>query len=360
MRHARLSSLLQAFGATAAVAWCCTSIAAVAMTTCRLELMGLPDVAAYQRLARGVLRRCEHLYSGLNIPNKKPGEPLLEWASVLAEELPGKDVCVHYSLKHQRAKGREPTEVFIRFCQDAVARGVSRVLLVTGPNGPAVDAVEVLERLKGRHPAPGWLKLGVAFNPCLPDEAARERERARLERKLKTSLVDDVWLNTGSDADLYGTGIAFVKKAAAQVGKPEVDIFGSALLPNEAQLQQMRERPWNGVHFSSEYLSSLDGMAKVTREVLATYVAEKVEPIIESKVRNDDDIAKLQKLLAVEPRRVLGSSSSIPPEAARSKPEMQGANDQAHGPGKAPDLPKSPGRRWGNRGVGRGSPTAGP
>ena len=30
------------------------------------------------------------------------------------------------------------------------------------------------------------------------------------------------------------------------------DMFASAMLPSEGQLQQMRERPWNGVQFSED------------------------------------------------------------------------------------------------------------
>merc|ERR1711862_505915 len=67
--------------------------------------------------------------------------------------------------------------------------------------------------------------------------------------------------------------------------------------PNEAQLVQMRERPWNGVHFGDEYLGSLEGMDRLTRVVLATFASHGVDPIVESKVRSDEDVAKLQSLL---------------------------------------------------------------
>ena len=32
----------------------------------------------------------------------------------------------------------------------------------------------------------------------------------------------------------------------------DVELFASAMLPSGAQLQQMRERPWNGVQFSED------------------------------------------------------------------------------------------------------------
>lgn len=237
------------------------------------------------------------MFSGLNVPNKKPGEPLLEWAGLLLQELPGCDLCLHYSLKHQRCSG-DPAAVFDRFCFCAAEAGVARVLLVTGPSGPAFDTVTVLERLAGQHPAPGRLKLGVAFNACLPTEAARLAERERLMRKLRTGLIEEVWLNCGSDPALLGAGAAFAQRAAEDAGARAVKLFGSVLLPNAAQLQQFRERPWNGVRFNEEYLESIDGMARVTGQVLATYRASGIEPIVESKVRGDDDLQKLADLLA--------------------------------------------------------------
>jgi len=271
----------------------------LSMATCRLELMGLPDAHAYQRWAGGILQRGSHLFSGLNIPNKKPGELLLNWAQVLQEMAPGLDLCVHYSLKHQRGQGH-PVAAFQRFCWQAVEAGVARVLLVSGPRGPAFDAVAVLEQLVDQHPAPGRLRLGVAFNACLPTEDARETERKRLMRKLGTGLIEDVWLNCGSDALLLGEGIAFVDKAAKESARAEVKVFGSVLLPNELQLQQMRGRPWNGVHFGDEYLGSLEGMARATGDVLRAFEAGSVEPIVESKVRTDSDLSKLQQLLRVQ------------------------------------------------------------
>jgi len=252
-------------------------------------------MVAKRRQARGLLKQTHGLVSGFNVPNKKPGEPLLEWAQVLLEELPGSDVCVHYSLKHQRGQG-DPVEAFKRFCGECAALGVRSVLLVTGPRGPARDAVKILEQLRGQHPVPGWLRLGVAFNACLPTEPERAQERERLVRKLRTGLVEEVWLNTGSDTELLAAGAVFARRAAADEGL-RVRLFGSVLLPNEGQLRQMNERPWNGVHFSARYLSSLKGMTECTQEVVAIFRNEEVEPIVESKVRSRDDLNALQELL---------------------------------------------------------------
>jgi len=272
---------------------------------CHLELMGLRDAGAYRRLARDVLAAAvggpRPLLGALNIPNKKPGEQLLEWAAVLRAELPQVPLCVHYSLKHQRGGG-DPTDSFLDFCSRADALGISRVLLVTGPRGPRPDALDVLERLlaagRRRGGARPATRLGVAFNACLPTIAARQVERQRLTRKLKTGLVGDVWLNCGSDLQLLEEGIEFVRTAARDLHLTnDLALFGSVLRPNEPQLQQMRERPWNGVHFGDDYLGSVAGMEKSTRAVLALFGKHGVVPIVESKVRSPAEMEELRSLL---------------------------------------------------------------
>jgi len=357
-------------------------IIAVMTATCRLELMGLPDAGAYRRLAQGILRESAHLLSGLNVPNKKPHEPLLECASVLREELPSLNICVHYSLKHQRGNG-DPTAMFERFCCDAEAIGIQKVLLVTGPRGPAMDSAAVLEKLRGQHSAPGRVQLGVAFNACLPTEEQRTVERQRLLRKLKTGLVEEVWLNCGCDPVLLSEGVAFIRSSVARLGLASMVIYGSGLLPSEAQLWQMNERPWNGVHFGDEYLGSLAGMWRCTSSVLETFLECGVEPIIESKVRTAEDAKKLESLLRgddfetgflrrpkLEPWRSGGSSShtgggkdksSNGDEAQPDRHRPGWRRDKGKGKGRfvrtakeledPPALPTvRPARRWGARG----------
>lgn len=290
------------------------------MPTCRLELMGIHDSSGYQRHARGLLQKAQSVgvLSGLNIPNKKPGEPLIEWAGILVKELPGVEVTVHYSLKHQRSSNS--AEAFHEWCMDAARVGVRRVLLVTGPNGPRHDAVRVLQQL-GR-PVSG-LRYGVAFNACLPSEAAREAERQRLVQKLRTGVVQDVWLNTGVDEDLLREGIQFVRETSTRLGV-QVELFASAMLPSVAQLQQMRERPWNGVQFSEEFLSSLRGMAQATSKALDVFRDNGVEPIVESKVRTSTDLSKLSAILDNDTTTLhaLIDEESPPASAEREKQEI--------------------------------------
>jgi len=194
-----------------------------------------------------------------------------------------------------------------------------------------------MERLAGHHPAVGKLRLGVAFNACLPTEAEREKERDRLARKLSTGLVDDVWLNTGVDEELLGRGIAFIHGLQADLGLERLELFASAMLPSEAQLCQMRERPWNGVQFSDEFLGSVQGMGRATSKALAVFRSTGVQPIIESKVRNVEDLNKLEALLcgrAHELNSLLGGASGNAGDGACHSPvrtvfASKGARDDA-------------------------------
>jgi len=330
-----------------------------AMASCRLELMGLYDNAAYRRHARGLLQKAkaQGVLSGLNIPNKKPGEPLLEWAATLCQEIPSCEVTVHYSLKHQRS-GTDPAEAFLRWCEEAMSVGVKRVLLVTGPRGPRQDAVWVLQRLAARQVRLDGLRLGVAFNACLPTDTERETERQRLVQKLQTGLVRDVWLNTGVDEELLGEGLTYLEALQKELGF-SLQTFASAMLPSEAQLVQMRERPWNGVQFSEEFLSSLSGMGRATGKALAVFRQHKVEPIIESKVRTPDDLSKLEALLAGNHERLnslLGEDYCQPSPSKDAKaPSMEAVSAGAKGRFTRPqqaatdDVPRSfapPRRRW--------------
>lgn len=313
--------------------------------TCRLEIMGAHDTEQYRRMARGVIREGRHLWSGLNIPNKKPGEPLLEWAQAVLQECPECDLCVHYSLKHQR-RGGDAVAAFESFCQDAAALGVARVLLVTGPKGPRPDAVGVLQRL-GRHPAASRLRLGVAFNACLPSEEARLLERRRLEQKLDTGLVEDVWLNTGDDPALLAAGAAFVNQRVARSASKPIALFGSVFLPNIGQLEQFRERPWNGVNFSARYLSSLEGMTDCTVDVLRAFAAHGVEPIVESKVRTSADLDHLGVMLRNGAKEQGDGMNEGEKSAPCEAPLAKTARAEPAVPAQTAGYPARPGRRWG-------------
>lgn len=57
-------------------------------------------------------------------------------------------------------------------------------------------------------------------------------------------------------------------------------------------------RPWNGVYLSQEYLSSVEAADAITRDILHTYAAAGVVPLVESAVKSDKELSSLLQLLS--------------------------------------------------------------
>lgn len=214
--------------------------------------------------------------SAFSIVNKDKSDKLLGWLDAVAEEAPGASVCVHYSLKYNRERfpprqsGDLAQATYSKFFQylDKVAEraGIAQpeVLLITG-SGPKVppEATGCLESLAmhlgGKLPP---VPVGVAFNPYFEDAETRAAERARLERKLRTGVVDTVWLQFGSSPEMLAEGLEWLRGLGD--GMAPRRIVGSMFLPNKVLIAQQKFRPWNGVFLSEEYLSG-PGQVKLAR-----------------------------------------------------------------------------------------------
>merc|ERR550525_1678228 len=117
----------------------------------------------------------------------------------------------------------------------------------------------------------------------------------------------------------------------------------------------MRQRPWNGVRFSEDYLSSLEGMGRATEEVLVALRAGGAEPIVESKVRSDDDLQKLENLLRGQPARETAveiPEPGVPPQslypASLSRPRavLVADTNRQKSTISSEASPVAPRRRW--------------
>ena len=97
------------------------------------------------------------------------------------------------------------------------AAQVDEVLLVSGGGAARkLDTIGCLERMsKARLTVPTGIRLGVAFNPFFPSKEARATEQKRLLRKLRTCLVDSVWLQLGSDAQLMDASLRWLRGPAS-------------------------------------------------------------------------------------------------------------------------------------------------
>eukprot|EP00746_Dinoflagellata_sp_MGD_P013054 gnl/MRDRNA2_/MRDRNA2_128047_c0_seq1.p1 gnl/MRDRNA2_/MRDRNA2_128047_c0~~gnl/MRDRNA2_/MRDRNA2_128047_c0_seq1.p1 ORF type:complete len:316 (+),score=46.68 gnl/MRDRNA2_/MRDRNA2_128047_c0_seq1:111-950(+) len=201
-------------------------------------------------------------FQGFNLPNKTPKDPLKEMASAIHRELPGANICVHYSCAYQKESLKSVLEKH---------NSVESVLVVSGSrpkqNHDSVTLLNNLRHTKGR--------LGVAFNPygCLSEELAR------LEQKVKCDLVKDVWLQIGTSKAKLKTALD-----ALRARHPQLRIYGSVLLPTPQQLQQWRFRPWTGTAVETSALASVDAFGKAMRSCVQLLQEYGATPLLESRV----------------------------------------------------------------------------
>jgi hypothetical protein len=59
----------------------------------------------------------------------------------------------------------------------------------------------------------------------------------------------------------------------------------------------MKFRPWNGVFLSEEYLESVEAAEAITARLLQAYAEHGVAPLVESAVRSEQELERVQQLL---------------------------------------------------------------
>ena len=234
--------------------------------------------------------------TGLNVPQKSKAETPLLALQALQASLPRASLCnvvPHYSLKFSGAGSAVKTlQAFEDFCTQAHTLQVRELLLVSGSGTRAFDSLALLRAM--RLPAECAPRIGVAFNPYFPDEASRERERARLREKIQTGRVTSVWLQIGSDINLLREGLHFV--LSLPVERP-LRLYGSIFVPSRRLLAQMKFRPWNGVFLSDEYLCGVEAAEAITKAVVAEYHACGVEVLVETALRSEIEWAHAAALM---------------------------------------------------------------
>eukprot|EP00965_Chrysotila_dentata_P187228 6171998-Pleurochrysis_carterae.AAC.1 len=166
----------------------------------RLEAMGR-DGGALVKAAQAAVKLTLHMGgTGVNIPNKGKKDSPMRMLHELASALPADSLrllCMHYSMKHNYAGSSAKTKAaFENFCDEARRRNVGQILLVSGAGPRPFDSVACLQQLS--LPQENCPEIGVAFNPYIPDRAAREKERARLRLKVNTGRVSCIWLQLGT------------------------------------------------------------------------------------------------------------------------------------------------------------------
>jgi hypothetical protein len=296
----------------------------------RLEYSASEALALGPFAARALLASPGRTVTCFHVANKDKGDRLLDAGARLAMAAPSSlSCCLHYSLKFQ-GRGDEAVRRLLEFLDRAARLGGGddrcSVLLVSGGGDPAkrpksqLCSAEALERVRDAlafSPKRSLPPIFVAFNPYFPDPVDRERERARLRRKLATGLVGagGVALQFGSDPKLLAEGLAFLRRD--DVLGERGTILGSIFMPTKRFLAGMRFRPWRGVFLSSSsaagegqeeegYLDSVDAAERVTAELLEVYERYRVEPLVETAVLDEAGLAAAEALLQRRPRRVGG------------------------------------------------------
>lgn len=268
------------------------------------------------KLQAPFLRSHAQRIQGVNITNKDKSDPLLEYVSILQQEIPsGIDICVHYSLKF-RSVARVPHETlqhFVQFLQkletSTTLQGTKTnhtcsVLLVTGSGKRKFDSLALLQALAAssrRPPRPISTPIFVAFNPYLPtSDGQRKQEYERLQAKLETGMVSGIYLQMGTDTDALEQGLAYCHEVL-NTSTIEIKIYGSVFIPNASFLARWKFRPWAGVFLSTDYTQDgAQGAEEFNKsKLLPMYHANNVIPLIESSVRREEELTKAVEGLLV-------------------------------------------------------------
>jgi len=291
----------------------------------------------------GMLVRAPVDISGFNLPNKVMNDCTLQTARAIKEAFPSSqsvnrsttDLCVHYSLKNNPEKTIESAAGRLKnFLSDAQRAGASKVLLVSGGNGGGgkmrkkVNTVTCLQQLQHEgFKMPSGLELGVAFNPYYPTPEHAQEEFQRLQEKLDTRLVSHVWINAGSDVraleaalvafnDLRDNHLPYLK---------DVRLIGSLFIPSKDLLNKFRFRMWSGLFLSERYMESVEGAMEVTSAIQALYARFGVEPLVESAIRTERELAQLVQVASAAPCSPPESlSASLGQEKSLSGPGRYG------------------------------------
>ena len=143
--------------------------------------------------------------------------------------------------------------------------------------------------------------IGVAFNPFLPDFLFDE-EIKRLEKKLRSGIVNSIWIQFGTDISLLESRLDIIKsliKSSLNINSKitEIRLLGSILIPSKQFLARFKYRPWKGVYCSSEFLESVDYANDLVVKLLETYMNNDIQPIIETDTSTKFQLASLSKIL---------------------------------------------------------------
>ena len=232
----------------------------------------------------------------INIPckNNLKKDFLLESIRISREEFPSIDIIPHFSIMHEFKRNKINTQAsFYNFLQVIKNLGCKELLLVSGSQKRStLDSVSALFLLRD-NPffSNDYISIGVALNPYLPI-ILFEEEILRLEKKLQSGLVSSIWIQFGTDYRILKSRMEIIKKVISKTSNsnsknPQINFFGSVLIPSKQFLARFQYRPWKGVYCSDEFLGSLDTANELTMQLLKTYKEYDILPIVETNTSTE-------------------------------------------------------------------------
>ena len=242
----------------------------------------------------------------INIPCKKKLKKdfLISSIKIAREEFPFIDIIPHFSILHEFKKNRSNTfKSFIDFLDIVKNLGCREVLLVSGSQKRStLDSVSTLNLAKN-HPliTLSNISIGVAFNPYLAGSLF-ENELIRIQNKIKTGLVNSIWIQFGTDYSLLEARIKILEDIIVMLRKTNpklsnINLFGSILLPSKQFLASFKYRPWKGVYCSSQFLESVEYAEDLITKLLITYKIHNICPIIENNTSTEKNLELLKKFI---------------------------------------------------------------
>ena len=241
----------------------------------------------------------------INIPCKSnlKKDFLLSSIKISRDEFPEIDIIPHFSIQHEFKKNSFNTmNSFIKFLEAVKNIGCTEALVVSGSQKrSSLDSLSAISLVKDKSLfINSNFSIGVAFNPYL-SELLFEEEIMRLEKKLKSFIVNSIWIQFGTDFTLLERRIKILNSIISSTKKNskslEINLYGSVLIPSKQFLARFKYRPWKGVYCSNEFLGSVSYANKLLIKILQIYKKYKIFPIIETNTSSEKKLKSLESFI---------------------------------------------------------------
>ena len=238
----------------------------------------------------------------LNIPCKGELRKDFLYSSIeyLGNNFNELDIVYHYSFFHQFYKSKTLSlQMFYKFIGLLEKFKNKEILLISGTNKK--KDLQVKDILNDLCNSDFKIKFGVAYNPYFSERVDIVKERESIIKKLKSSKVNSIWLQFGSNLNFLKREVQFLEELKFEYQNSfniDLKIYGSLFVPSKQFLARFKFRPWKGVYLSNKYLNSIDEAIFITKNILNFYHEHNIEPLIESECCSKKQLSDLINLLS--------------------------------------------------------------